>query len=383
MVFLCHDPARDSTERGLHRFQMTKSEEITGANQNGKPRGHAPGDAKLWGSSKFAENWLPLKRPNLQNMALLDTNIPHHITINHTDALSAYWHFQVEKRRLSGNTAWPERQATKFLCYSRRRVASMPNPNVDIENGYQCIADGPVDERKDSDAGRGPASGAVLVVDRLRRSVGGKRLMPTLSFELRPGQIIFFTGPSGSGKSTALRLIANLDPPDCDSGSITLGSLTPAELTSPVWRSRVMYVPQSRVSQTGTPATLFQRAVDFAVRAEDPVKLTVEQDLLPVCAEIYISEAQVHQEWQELSGGEAQRASLAIALALQPNILLLDESTSALDKKATTLVETLIKNACARSGTSVIWVSHDQNQPGRLGLNRSRDCIDFATLRNK
>jgi ABC-type iron transport system FetAB ATPase subunit len=258
----------------------------------------------------------------------------------------------------------------------------MPNPNIDIENGYQCIADGPVLERKDSDAVCGPASGAVLVVDRLRRSVGGKRLMPTLSFELRPGQIIFFTGPSGSGKSTALRLIANLDPPDCDSGSITLGSLTPAELTSPVWRSRVMYVPQSRVSQTGTPATLFQKAVDFAVRADDPVKLTVEQDLLPVCAEIYISEAQVHQEWQELSGGEAQRASLAIALALQPNILLLDESTSALDKKATSLVETLIKNACARSGTSVIWVSHDQNQPGRLGLDRSRDCIDFATLRN-
>jgi ABC-type iron transport system FetAB ATPase subunit len=259
----------------------------------------------------------------------------------------------------------------------------MPCPHIDVESELKHLADSSSpSEHLESHSILGPPAGAVLIADRMRRSVAGKKLLPTLSFRLKPGQILFFTGPSGCGKSTALRLIANLDPPDADSGSITLGSLTPEELTSPVWRSRVMYVPQSRVSQTGTPASLFERAAKFAVRAEDPIRLTVEQDLLPVCAKIGISEAQAHQEWQQLSGGQAQRASLAIALALQPNVLLLDESTSALDEKATILVESLIREVCANSGTSVIWVSHDVLQPLRLGLSATTDCINFATLRD-
>jgi ABC-type multidrug transport system fused ATPase/permease subunit len=191
---------------------------------------------------------------------------------------------------LREETAFEKKRPSRRRPWRRRIIHTMPCPHIDVESELKHLADSSSpSEHLESHSILGPPAGAVLIADRMRRSVAGKKLLPTLSFRLKPGQILFFTGPSGCGKSTALRLIANLDPPDADSGSITLGSLTPEELTSPVWRSRVMYVPQSRVSQTGTPASLFERAAKFAVRAEDPIRLTVEQDLLPVCAKIGIS----------------------------------------------------------------------------------------------
>jgi len=62
-------------------------------------------------------------------------------------------------------------------------------------------------------------------------------------------------------------------------------------------------------------------------------------------------------------GGQAQRVSLAVAIALQPAILLLDEPTSALDPESTRQVEA----ALARCGAALLWVTHDALQPARVG----------------
>lgn len=61
--------------------------------------------------------------------------------------------------------------------------------------------------------------------------------------------------------------------------------------------------------------------------------------------------------------GQAQRATLAIALAMAPPVLLLDEATSACDPESTLLVEQAVR----KSGATVVWVSHDPSQPERVG----------------
>jgi ABC-type dipeptide/oligopeptide/nickel transport system ATPase subunit len=71
-------------------------------------------------------------------------------------------------------------------------------------------------------------------------------------------------------------------------------------------------------------------------------------------------------KWKVLSGGEAQRVHVALAIASRPRILLLDEATSALDLDNKLRVESSIKQAAATYGMGVVWITHDDEQMKRL-----------------
>ena len=82
-----------------------------------------------------------------------------------------------------------------------------------------------------------------------------------------------------------------------------------------------------------------------------------------------IDPAKLDSEWKILSGGESQRILLGIALASQPKVILLDESTSALDLTTKVKVEKSIESYCTMHKMSVIWITHDQSQQGRMQMN--------------
>lgn len=71
-------------------------------------------------------------------------------------------------------------------------------------------------------------------------------------------------------------------------------------------------------------------------------------------------------EWKVLSGGESQRVLLAIALASKPRVLLLDESTSALDVDSKRRVEDLVRRQAQEFGLASVWITHDEDQKKRL-----------------
>ncbi|KAK9818197.1 hypothetical protein WJX72_008661 [[Myrmecia] bisecta] len=162
-------------------------------------------------------------------------------------------------------------------------------------------------------------SDAVFEVQKLKRVVAGRVIIANLSFTVRRGEVLFVCGPSGVGKSLLLRCLAYLDP--VQDGSIKLGGKTPEQLGVPNWRARVTYVPQSRVQPKGTPSELYFTAQQFAAQRGRP-----RGDLPALVHELGLEQTVLNQAWTELSGGQSQRVTLAIALALKPEILLLDEA---------------------------------------------------------
>jgi ABC-type iron transport system FetAB ATPase subunit len=194
-----------------------------------------------------------------------------------------------------------------------------------------------------------------LVVTGLRQRIGERVLFDGLHFTLPPGEILAVQGASGSGKSCLLRILAWLDPPD--HGTITLGGRSPVQWGVPRWRRQVAWLAQTPPRYPGTPEETWKFAGTLGDEGGDPVRLAAGWGL---------PEAMWQQPWARLSGGEAQRAALAIALARRPAVLLLDEPTSALDADAAAAVEADLK------GQRAVLVTHDDAQAARLAQKTLR-----------
>ncbi|KAI9499464.1 P-loop containing nucleoside triphosphate hydrolase protein [Zychaea mexicana] len=188
----------------------------------------------------------------------------------------------------------------------------------------------------------------------MRLEDGGRWLFKDIDFELNQREILALQGPSGTGKTTLLKCLAELVP--YTGGYSKLRGKKPSEYGIPVWRSRVMYIPQRPTAHPGCPLDLFKIVKKYSSQTAkqhigDPVQIGMSWNL---------SESHFTEKWSNLSGGEMQRCALAIALAFKPDVLLLDEPTSALDPDSAGKVEeTLKKFAC-------IWITHDARQADRV-----------------
>lgn len=197
----------------------------------------------------------------------------------------------------------------------------------------------------------------MLSIRGLSLAVGGRILVSEFSMELAPGERIVLQGPSGSGKSLLLRAIAWLIEPA--SGSLTLHGRSPEDLGAPRWRAEVTYVPQHPQSLGATPAEHYALVQALGAQqarpSSDPKELAESWRLPPEAWD---------KSWATLSGGEAQRAALAVAVSRESAVLLLDEPTSALDPATMAEVEASL------AGRAAIWVTHDDAQAERLGGRR-------------
>jgi putative ABC transport system ATP-binding protein len=199
--------------------------------------------------------------------------------------------------------------------------------------------------------------GPLLNAERLTRTVGGKTIVHDVSFEVARGEVLAITGPSGSGKSSVLRLLNRLDEPS--SGTVYLDGLDYRRIPPRDLRRRVGMVTQTAFLFPGTVAD----NVRYGPRQQgkelpdDAVADLLERVGLPGMASA---------EAGHLSGGEAQRLSLARALANSPAALLLDEPTSALDEASKHAIEELILNIVRESGLTCVMVTHDVAQAARV-----------------
>lgn len=185
------------------------------------------------------------------------------------------------------------------------------------------------------------------------RAPDGTAILGPLDGAIPAGGITVVRGPSGAGKTTLLRLCNRLAVPDA--GVVRFHGDDVAALDPLALRRRVGMVFQAPVMLAATVAADL-RLADPSLDGAGVAALLQRVGLDPDFAD---------RETSGLSGGEAQRACIARALATGPEVLLADEPTSALDPDRAATIEALVRRL-AGEGLDVVWVTHLAEQAARL-----------------
>jgi putative ABC transport system ATP-binding protein len=208
-------------------------------------------------------------------------------------------------------------------------------------------------QQPDGSAPRAPA----IEADRLSRAVVGKVLLDDVSVQVPAGKVMAVVGPSGAGKSSFLRLLNRLDEPT--SGTLRLDGRDYRELEPRDLRRRVGMVMQNANLFPGTVAA----NVEFGPLQRGETLLPDQIDAL--LERVGLAGYQ-ERDVSNLSGGEAQRVSLARTMANAPETLLLDEPTSALDEISARRIEDLVLDIIHERRMTCVIVTHDTAQAHRM-----------------
>lgn len=180
-----------------------------------------------------------------------------------------------------------------------------------------------------------------------------KTILKNLSIEIFPGDYISIVGPSGGGKSTFLKLCCHLISPT--DGTVLVGGTDIMKLDPVRLRKKIGYCFQTPV--------LFGKTVEenlnypYLIRNQ---KMDADRVGL-LFSRFHMEPGYLKRETVNLSGGEKQRIALIRSLLFQPEVLLLDEVTSALDVENTLLVEAVVQSL-NQEGVTVLWVTHNPAQ---------------------
>ncbi len=182
--------------------------------------------------------------------------------------------------------------------------------------------------------------------------INGKRIIDQVDLAITSDGISVILGPNGAGKSVLLRLLHGL--------------LKPAR-GEVLWRGR--HIDDTLRKRQ---ALVFQRPVLMRRSVADNIRFAIALRSFPDAKhrldralELAGLTSQAYQPARALSGGEQQRLAIARALAIDPDVLILDEPSSNLDPGATLAIEQLIETARVE-GKKVILVTHDLNQAKRI-----------------
>ena len=187
---------------------------------------------------------------------------------------------------------------------------------------------------------------------------GGQFVLDDVSLRIERSASLMIIGPSGSGKSSLLRCLNRLE--TINSGQIMFAGTDIAVLPVLELRQRVGMVFQKAAVFPGTVADNI--AYGPGLRGQTLAR----SEILDLMRQAALEADLIDRDARELSGGQEQRLAIARALANQPEVLLLDEATTALDPIATHKVEEILLRLRDERDMTLIWVSHNIEQTRRV-----------------
>lgn len=207
------------------------------------------------------------------------------------------------------------------------------------------------------------------------------KVLSGLTLDIRPGKFCALVGPSGAGKSTIISLVERLYTPQ--SGSIIIDSTDVTKRRDVAFRESIALVPQESV--------LFEGSIKFNVglgakpgheatveEIEEACKLANIHDVITSLPDGY--DTLCGPNGSQFSGGQKQRLSIARALVRKPKLLILDESTSALDAESEKLLQDGLEKAAR--GITVIAIAHRLHtirKADAIFLIEAGRCVDHGT----
>ncbi|WP_164668420.1 ABC transporter ATP-binding protein [Virgibacillus doumboii] len=196
----------------------------------------------------------------------------------------------------------------------------------------------------------------MLNVDSLTKSYGKKLILDSISFTVKPGEIIGLVGENGAGKSTILKILATLSRPS--SGNISLNNESYKQNRKSI-RKEIGYVAQDIAvwdEFTVKENMIFFEKLSWKNKTKD--------ELRQICRDMKL------EKWEEpvttLSGGMKRKLNLAISLIHDPMLLLLDEPTVGIDLKSRKEIGGYLYNQARNHGKMILYTSHDMDEIDNL-----------------
>jgi ABC-type Mn2+/Zn2+ transport system ATPase subunit len=172
-------------------------------------------------------------------------------------------------------------------------------------------------------------------------------VLRSVDLKIASGEFVLIGGPNGGGKTTLLKCIAGLIP-------LMSG-------TRRVRAARFGYVPQQADSETSLPITALE-LVELGASARLSLWQTLlrrERAFAMKCLADCHADSFAQKGFGDISGGQRQRVLVARALAIEPEVLLLDEPTAGIDRETRQRITSLLQRLNEERGTTVVMVSHE------------------------
>ncbi|GKT11643.1 MAG: microcin C transport system ATP-binding protein [Thiomicrorhabdus sp.] len=207
----------------------------------------------------------------------------------------------------------------------------------------------------------------VLSIHNLNVSVGNTPLIKEVSFNIQAGEIFALVGESGSGKSLTSLATMRLLPEalKVNSGSIKLNGedlfQLPENKMQKIRGKKVAMIFQEPMSSLNPVMTVGEQVAEVLRIHLNMHGKAVRNKVVSLFNEVGIPEPEARYDWypHQLSGGQMQRVMIAMALACEPELLIADEPTTALDVTIQAQVLKLLKSIRDKRGLSILFITHD------------------------
>lgn len=203
----------------------------------------------------------------------------------------------------------------------------------------------------------------ILKVEHLNKFYDERQVLHNINFSLKKGEVLTLLGSSGSGKSTLLRTLNGLE--DYKNGSIYFHEkkIDPSPKEWQILRQKIGMVFQSY--DLFPNLTVIENVLLAPVKVQKRDENEVKEEAIKLLKQVGL-EQYLNAYPRELSGGQKQRVAIVRALAMKPEIMLLDEITASLDPEMVRGIEEIVELLSKRDHMTMIIVTHQMNFASRI-----------------